>query len=545
MKQKNFPTANNQKSSLKIEEKAALNLLNRYLQAGLVNEKQNNWHFWDQIIERVLGCQNICRQIEGQLIFHHHHNLKLQKESEQKLNDFLKKSPSRAAMSLGFPGIDDDFFVFPLTLRQNSIKLVLFDFLPGHLLYDTTTDFIEALTSFFNYSETLRLGFQFPRETSSKNSSELESLYQEKLNLIDLKNNERSVKALRKLAGGIAHEFNNQISVVLGNLELLSDDSLPKKLLENSRNATQKMLDIIQHLLIFSDKIPYEFNDCDLNEIVKNSLETFKNDPDQIPFEIETSLSKLPPLRLDEKYISHVILELLHQITSHMKAGEKIQISTRLGAQDIECLITSSHSEIDTQTIEELKYPLTPELLLKQASSKTSFGFSLATATSIISQHQGKLIAQNLPEQGFLFGFRLPRPLGERSALERKYFRLLLLDACPERNKKIAAHLETMGFSVSATDNSFKALNLLRDFGPHLVLISDTLQEMSCWDFLCTLEEFIGSLPVVLVADTISSGTFRKGLKHGIIHFIESNFSEDEIQREIRSALEEYSLDFS
>jgi signal transduction histidine kinase/CheY-like chemotaxis protein len=126
-------------------------------------------------------------------------------------------------------------------------------------------------------------------------------------------------ESLGLMAGGMAHDYNNLLQVVLGNLDLL-DRKLPKSIdlhdyLHDATHATRKAAELTHEMLAFSGRSSMFLREVDLNELIKESIDTLLPDiPDsvQILFEPDT---KLPEIRGDASQITHAIINLLKNAT--------------------------------------------------------------------------------------------------------------------------------------------------------------------------------------------------------------------------------------
>ena len=144
--------------------------------------------------------------------------------------------------------------------------------------------------------------------------TEERSLEAEKQRLNDELAHSQRLEALGQLAGGVAHDFNNNIHAILGHADLIG---MKKDLDDKTRRHLSKIIEIAEHsggltsqLLGFARKGKYRESDFDLRVLVRRTAELFMPGCTDIEFNVQTAAKPLL-IRGDQIQLQQVILNLL------------------------------------------------------------------------------------------------------------------------------------------------------------------------------------------------------------------------------------------
>ncbi len=152
--------------------------------------------------------------------------------------------------------------------------------------------------------------------------------------LVDMESELRQaqkMEAVGNLAGGMAHDFNNILAVILGNLELLQADSSPSNqngYVESAIDATQRGADLTRNLLSFARRSHLEPTLLQANDIIRDVLNwSTRLLPANI--QIETSLlANLWKFTADESLAKNALLNLMLNARDAMPHGGRLTIET-------------------------------------------------------------------------------------------------------------------------------------------------------------------------------------------------------------------------
>ena len=232
----------------------------------------------------------------------------------------------------------------------------------------------------------------------------------------------QKMEAVGQLAAGVAHDFNNILTVIQGNTSLLQDQFRQDPSCAESLNdisiATERAARLVRQLLAFSRKQMLKPEVLNLGHVVNNLEEMLKRFlGDHIIFEVKAA-PDLPPVRADLSMMEQVVLNLSVNARDAMPKGGKLTVS--LDAVAIPNDGVQKNSEVRPGqhvclTVSDTGCGIAPELLprifdpfftTKEIGKGTGLG--LATVYGIVKQHNGWVDVQSAANEGTTFRIFLP-----------------------------------------------------------------------------------------------------------------------------------------
>ena len=232
----------------------------------------------------------------------------------------------------------------------------------------------------------------------------------------------QKMEAVGQLAGGVAHDFNNIISAIIGYGYLLqkkmgSDDPLRadvEQILESANRAAE----VTRSLLAFSRKQIMNVRPVNINDII-SKIERLLSRLIGEDIEVSTVFAVPDPICIaDAGQIEQVLLNLATNARDAMPHGGKLTISTELtqlddgfirthgyGKTGGDALITVSDNGMGMKQ-EEMEKIFEPFYTTKETGKGTGLG--LAMVYGIIKQHDGYIIVYSEPGKGTSFRIYLP-----------------------------------------------------------------------------------------------------------------------------------------
>ncbi len=134
----------------------------------------------------------------------------------------------------------------------------------------------------------------------------------------------QKLSALGQFAGGVAHDFNNILTAISGNLELfkeLEDADEKKAAIDAAHQASQRAAKIVRQILIFSRKSPIELKNVDANAPVSSMLVLMQH---LIPPRIKFSVNPLPVQKCVKIDQDQFVTGLLNLVLNSVDAIESI-----------------------------------------------------------------------------------------------------------------------------------------------------------------------------------------------------------------------------
>ncbi|MFW6115066.1 MAG: two-component system sensor histidine kinase NtrB [Thermodesulfobacteriota bacterium] len=156
----------------------------------------------------------------------------------------------------------------------------------------------------------------------------------------------QKMEAIATLAGGIAHEFNNALSVMVGYLDLLelhySDDQRSGDFVKPMKASAFRMAELTNQLLAYARGGQYETKRISLSDFVKDTLPVIKH---SIPSEIQISTDlpyDISSLEIDPTQMQMVLSAIMTNASEAMKDSGSIRIKIR--NQELDKQITQTHN---------------------------------------------------------------------------------------------------------------------------------------------------------------------------------------------------------
>jgi len=238
----------------------------------------------------------------------------------------------------------------------------------------------------------------------------------------------QKMEAIGQLAAGVAHDFNNILTVIQGHAGLmersLAEGKPSPRSLEQISKASIRAATLIRQLLMFSRKQVMQFRHLDLNDALSNStkmLERLVGEHVPIAFHPQSSI---PAIYADASMMDQIAMNLAVNARDAMPNGGRLSISTSVETihraptpmdpeqrdGDFVCLaFTDTGTGMDTQILNRIFEPF---FTTKPVGKGTGLG--LSTVFGIVRAHSGWLVVESQPKHGTTF--RLYFPASRQSA---------------------------------------------------------------------------------------------------------------------------------
>ncbi len=239
----------------------------------------------------------------------------------------------------------------------------------------------------------------------------------------------QKMESVGRLAGGVAHDFNNMLGVIIGNAEMALDETEPTNPVHNDLEeilvAAKRSADITKKLLAFARKQTISPKILDLNGTVEGMLKMLRR---LIGEDIDLSWlpgSGLWPVKMDPAQIDQILANLCINARDAILGVGKITIETDMVQFDeAYCLdnpgfvpgdfvllaVSDNGCGMDRTTLDRLFEPF---FTTKEVGKGTGLG--LATVYGIVKQNNGFINVYSELDKGTTFKIYLPRHEGEEA----------------------------------------------------------------------------------------------------------------------------------
>ena len=373
----------------------------------------------------------------------------------------------------------------------------------------------------------------------------------------------QKMEAVGRLAGGVAHDFNNMLGIITGYTELALTkvgefDPLRKNLTEILK-AAGRSSDLTRQLLAFSRRQTVEPRVLNLNDVTDKSRSLLGR---LIGEDIELKLVpaddlwnvKIDPSQVDQIMVNlmvnardaiggvgSIIIETANMVFDEVYCQQHVEF---LPGEYVQLCVTDSGTGMDKETIEHIFEPF---FTTKGEHSGTGLG--LSTVFGIVKQNIGFVNVYSEPGHGTTFKIYLPRAreeVPEISDAPPEATRLtgtetvLLVEDESDLLELYREILENAGYKVIASTHPGDAVFLVgkHDGQIHLLVTDVIMPTMNGKELKEQVEKFMPGIKVLYMSGYTANVVSHRGVLTEGIDFIHKPFSGELLTRKVREALD-------
>jgi len=372
----------------------------------------------------------------------------------------------------------------------------------------------------------------------------------------------QKMEAIGQLAGGVAHDFNNILTVFLtyGNMlsAKLKDNETLKTYADRIVESTEKAAALTQSLLAFSRKQTITLKKIDLNESVRK-VQKFLQRIIGEDIELRADLISRPlPVLADAFQIEQVLMNLSTNARDAMPNGGKLTIRTELvefdeshaRAGEVEhpgryarILVSDTGCGMSQETQERIFEPF---FTTKEVGKGTGLG--LAIVYGIIKQHEGAILVSSERGQGTLFKIYLP--LTQTTSDERDqqalppphggHETILVAEDNADVRQVVRLLLEESGYRIIEAKDGEDAIEAFsRHRGEIALLLTDVIMpKKNGKEVYGAIHATSPGLPVLFMSGYTADVMTAKGVLDAGLHLIYKPLKPDELRRAVRELLD-------
>ncbi len=374
----------------------------------------------------------------------------------------------------------------------------------------------------------------------------------------------QKMEAIGTLAGGVSHDFNNLLTAILGNADILlrdiNEDNPMREPLEDIKAAGQSAANLTRHLLAFSRKQIAHPEVLNLNQVIKD-LEKMIGRIIGEDIVMKTLLSPDPGrVKIDPGHLEQVIMNLVANARDAMSLGGNLTLETAdvvldsdfflehgVEAQSgayVMLAVSDTGIGMDEKTRSRVFEPF-----FKTKDEGKGTGLGLSTVYGIVKQANGFVWVYSEPANGSTFKVYLPRIVKaeieiheeKESAKSSKASGIVLLVEDNEAVRKLANKiLSTSGYEVMEACDGVEALKVSRNFSGAIdILITDVIMPRINGHALANQLRFARpELKVLFMSGYTDRRIIQSGMPESGGNFLQKPFTPEMLSNKVRALLD-------
>jgi PAS domain S-box-containing protein len=396
--------------------------------------------------------------------------------------------------------------------------------------------------------------------TERKRAEEENSKLQEQLTQA------QKMESVGRLAGGVAHDFNNMLGVILGHAEMALEQLNPTQPLYTNLQeismAAKRSADLTQQLLTFARKQTVAPKVLDLNKTVEKMITMLRRLIGEDINLVWLPGENIRPVKMDPSQIDQILANLCVNARDAISAisdmGE-VTIKTDLVTFDesycaahagylpgeyIQLSVNDNGNGMDRETL-----PLLFEPFFTTKGIGKGTGLGLATIYGIVKQNNGFINVESEPGKGATFDIYLPPYDGEipktpkediANQTERGHETILLVEDEPMILNMTKTMLKHHGYKVLHAASPFDAIFQAKEHAGeiHLLITDVVMPEMNGRDLAEKLVPIVPNLKCLFMSGYTADVIAHHSVLDKGVHFIQKPFSLKDLTAKVRETLD-------
>ena len=372
----------------------------------------------------------------------------------------------------------------------------------------------------------------------------------------------QKLESIGRLAGGVAHDYNNMLSVILGNAQIalnkIGPESVAREYLQQIVEAAQRSASMTRKLLGFARKQTVAPRLLDLNETVTGMLKMLRR---LIGEDIVLSwrpAAGLLPVLIDPSQVDQILANLCVNARDAIEHGGVITIETGMATVDaaasalhagtrpgqyITLMVNDTGCGMDAPTLGQIYEPF---FTTKEVGKGTGLG--LAMVYGIVQQNQGFIEVASKLGAGTTFTIFLPGNLNPGNTASAPAAGtvsggqgeiILLVEDEPALLNATADMLTSLGYTVlrAATPSEAIMLAQAEPRGVQLLLADVIMPEMNGYELALLLQSFYPNLQCLYMSGYTDGKILTQGIRLPEGHLLAKPFSLEALALAVDKAL--------
>jgi two-component system cell cycle sensor histidine kinase/response regulator CckA len=374
----------------------------------------------------------------------------------------------------------------------------------------------------------------------------------------------QKMETVGELAGGIAHEFNNIMTSIMGQSELLLGDLPPGSLLAGSateiREAAERAANLTRQLLAYGRRQILLPEVLDLNAVLAGMGTVLRHLAGRA---VDLKVIPAPGLKnvnVDAGQIEQVIMNMVMNATDAMPNGGKLTLATSNATIDAEYVsrfpefkpgeyVMLTITDTGVGMSESIKARIFEPFFSTRAVGQGT-GLGLATCYGILKQSGGQITVDSEPNRGATFRIYLPQvPPATKTPVRGLYGpqmprgseTILLVEDDPALREMAAALLGRLGYTVCMAADGMEALGLahLKEGGHIDLLVTDAgSPRMSGKELSGRIQSLYPQATTLFISVYLERGIVRHGVLNDGVAVLRKPFTPMALALKLREVLD-------
>ncbi|MCD4708848.1 MAG: PAS domain S-box protein [Candidatus Sabulitectum sp.] len=397
----------------------------------------------------------------------------------------------------------------------------------------------------------------------SRNVTDIKRAEEEKTRLENQYRQAQKMEFVGRLAGGVAHDFNNMLGVILGHTELALDKLSPTEplytVLHEISQAAERSVNLTGQLLAFSRKQIIAPRVLKINETLKGMLKMIRRLIGEDIDLVWLPGTDLWQVNMDPAQIDQLIANLCINSRDAIADVGKITIHTEnVTIDEADCanhmeftpgeyvllVVSDNGCGMNKEILDKLFEPF---FTTKETGKGTGLG--LATVYGIVKQNNGFIHVNSEPDHGTTLGIYLPRYTGETEQITEKAVSeptrpgdetIMLVEDEPAILEIATLMLERLGYTVLVASTPGEAIRLAEEYPGriHLLMTDVILPEMNGRDLANNLMSSYPGLKTLFMSGYTANVIAHRGVLNSGVNFIQKPFTIPHMAAKVRETLE-------
>lgn len=363
------------------------------------------------------------------------------------------------------------------------------------------------------------------------------------------------LNAIGEFAAGVAHDFNNSLESIMGNIELmLLNSEISDENRENLTSMKKSVRDAaarIRKLQSFNkpESGQRNYNGILLNQVVIDVIAQtrplWKDTAEQkgIFYVVNKNLNDIPKVSGDENELRSVLYNLIKNAIEAMPHGGTLNVSTEHDKKDVIVRVMDNGTGMDDDTVKKLFQPYFTTKGFEQGR-----GLGLPGVLSVIQAHGGQIfVERTAPGEGTVIQFRLPisdaqtKPDKKTEQPQKPEFTLNVLWVDDEISIRLLGQrrLKMLGHSTDIAGNGEEALELMKKNRYNLVITDIGMPVMNGWQLAERVRrEYGDTIPIAILSGGGDDRVNDENIRGKVNYFLKKPIEMNELAQVLKEVSE-------